>query len=82
MVRCEQVKAHLALGEFDGAAEVFQPVLETAVEHRVGPLVRRVADIASTAQHTSTHTNELRAIFEGATDFIQLPAPDAPRSLS
>jgi hypothetical protein len=49
MVRCQQVKAHLMLGEFDGAAEKLDPVLATAPEHRVGPLARRVDDIKTLA---------------------------------
>ena len=52
MVRCQQVKAHLLAGEFDGAVSTLQPILATAPEHRVRPLMHRVAEIA---QLTTPH---------------------------
>jgi hypothetical protein len=45
MVRCQQVKAHLLAGEFDGARETLIPVLDTTPEHRVRPLFQRVDEI-------------------------------------
>jgi hypothetical protein len=45
MVRCQQVKAHLLAGEFDGACESLMPVLDTMPEHRVRPLLQRVEEI-------------------------------------
>ncbi|MFK4087205.1 hypothetical protein ACI2LF_24070 [Kribbella sp. NPDC020789] len=49
MVRLQLAKAHLMLGEPDGAAEALQPVLETPPEHRVRPLLRRVGEVAELA---------------------------------
>ncbi|MFD7161166.1 hypothetical protein ACFV9C_41735 [Kribbella sp. NPDC059898] len=49
MVRLRLAKAHLMLGEPDGAAEALQPVLETPPEHRVRPLLRRVGEVAALA---------------------------------
>jgi hypothetical protein len=49
MVRLQLAKAHLMLGEPDGAAEALQPVLETPPEHRVRPLLRRVGEVAALA---------------------------------
>jgi DNA-binding XRE family transcriptional regulator len=46
MVRCAQVKAHLLVGEFDGASEALMPVFDTTPEHRVRPLLQRVDEIA------------------------------------
>ena len=37
MVRCQQVKAHLMLGELDGAWESLSPILGTSSQHRVHP---------------------------------------------
>ncbi len=39
MVRLRQVKAHLMLGRLDGAEEALRPVLSTALQHRVRPLL-------------------------------------------
>ncbi|GGS34914.1 hypothetical protein [Actinokineospora fastidiosa] len=50
MVRLQQVKARLALGELDGAADALAPVMATAPEHRVRPLLHRLAEVrAATA---------------------------------
>ncbi len=46
MVRCQQVKAHLLAGEFDGAGEALMPVLDTVPEYRVRPLCQRVDEIS------------------------------------
>jgi transcriptional regulator with XRE-family HTH domain len=81
MVRCEQVKAYLALGDFDGAFEAFQPVLATTSECRVGPLRRRVAEIAALARSDNANTGQLRTIAEAAIDFAPQPAKSARRSL-
>ena len=45
MVRLQQVKAHLALGQLDGAAQALAPVLTTAPEHRVRPLLHRMTEV-------------------------------------
>ncbi|MGH7883829.1 MAG: helix-turn-helix domain-containing protein, partial [Candidatus Dormibacteraceae bacterium] len=45
MVRCQQVKSHILLGELDGAVSSLDPIIETAPEHRVGPLAQRVREI-------------------------------------
>ncbi len=49
MVRCQVVKAHLALGEIDGAEEALRPILLTDPESRVRPLLRRVSEISEMA---------------------------------
>lgn len=46
MVRCQQVKAFLSLGYLDVATAQLSVVAETPAEHRVGPLVQRVNEIA------------------------------------
>jgi len=46
MVRCRQVKAHILLGDFDNAWESLVPVLGTAPEHRVRPLLQIVLSMA------------------------------------
>jgi tetratricopeptide (TPR) repeat protein len=50
MVRCQHVKAYLLMQEYDGAREALTPVLTTAPEHRVSPLVRRVSEIGALAR--------------------------------
>lgn len=82
MVRCQLVKAHLALDQFDGAAEAFGPVLDTSTEHRVGPLVRRVREIAEAATTNDTDSSQRRSMAETATAFVRLPAATARRSLT
>jgi hypothetical protein len=47
MVRCQQVKSHILQGELEGAVASFEPVIETAPEHRVGPLTQRVREITN-----------------------------------
>lgn len=49
MIRLQQVKARLALGELDGAADALAPVLDTAPQHRVRPLMVRLAEAADAA---------------------------------
>jgi hypothetical protein len=49
MVRLQQVRARLALGELDGAADALVPVLATAPEHRVRPLLHRLAEVRKAA---------------------------------
>ncbi|CRK61809.1 Tetratricopeptide TPR_4 [Alloactinosynnema sp. L-07] len=47
MIRLQQVKARLALGELDGAADALAPVMATAPEHRVRPLMARLAEVGA-----------------------------------
>ncbi|GLZ37716.1 hypothetical protein Acsp05_13410 [Actinokineospora sp. NBRC 105648] len=49
MARCQVVKAHLTLGELDGAREALKPILLTDPDNRVRPLLRRVSEIAELA---------------------------------
>ena len=71
MVRLQQVQAHLALGQYDGAAEALTPVLrDTPPEHRVRPLLQRLDEV-----HTQSLTCEqprepiLCTMREAITDF-------------
>jgi transcriptional regulator with XRE-family HTH domain len=52
MVRLQQVRAHLALGQLDGAELALAPVLDTAPEHRVRPLLVRMNDVYTAAAAT------------------------------
>lgn len=45
MARVQQVRAHLALSQLDGAYEALAPVLDTNPEHRVRPLVQRLGEV-------------------------------------
>lgn len=45
MARVQQVRAHLALSQFDGAQEALVPVLETGPEYRVRPLMQRLGEV-------------------------------------
>jgi hypothetical protein len=68
MVRCQHVKAYLLMQEYDGAREALAPVLNTAPEHRVSPLVRRVSEIAGLAQ--GNDSSVLQEVRESAIDFV------------
>ncbi|MGH3625361.1 MAG: hypothetical protein ACRDQ5_26865 [Sciscionella sp.] len=57
MVRLQKVRAHLALSQLDGAELALAPVLDTAPEHRVRPLLVRMNDVY-TAATTSRHASE------------------------
>lgn len=52
MARCQQVKAQLMLGELDGAWEALMPILDTATEYRVKPLIQRVSEISTLAANS------------------------------
>jgi len=47
MSRIQQVKAHLALGDHAAAEDALAPVLATAPQHRVRPLLKRVAEVGA-----------------------------------
>lgn len=80
MVRCQQVKAHLMLGELDGASESLVPVLTTLPEHRVLPLVQRVGEIAQIAEGSAQRAeSEIVAMGEAIADFR---GNSDPKSLS
>ena len=49
MARVQQVRAHLSLGQFDGATEALTPVLGTPAEHRVRPLLQRLTEVRTQA---------------------------------
>ncbi|MGH4013398.1 MAG: hypothetical protein ACRDSL_05585 [Pseudonocardiaceae bacterium] len=70
MARVQQVRAHLALSQFDGAAETLTPVLDTAPEHRVRPLLQRLGEVhaqAATGEQRDEPT--LGALREAIIDF-------------
>jgi hypothetical protein len=52
MARLQQVRAHLALGQLDGAELALAPVLDTAPEPRVRPLLVRMSDVYTAAAAT------------------------------
>lgn len=70
MARVQQVRAHLTLGQFDGAAEALTPVLGTAAEHRVRPLLQRLAEVRAQVM-TCEQQDEpaLCALREAITEF-------------
>ncbi|MGH3837949.1 MAG: hypothetical protein ACRDSF_19950, partial [Pseudonocardiaceae bacterium] len=47
--------AHLTLGQFDGAVEALSPVLDTAAEHRVRPLLQRLAEVSTQTMTCEQH---------------------------
>lgn len=72
MARVQQVRAHLALGQFDGAAETLAPVLDTAPEHRVRPLLQRLGEVLEQAAVACGQRSEpaLSTLREAITDFM------------
>jgi hypothetical protein len=75
MVRLQQVKAHLELGQLDGAAEALAAVLATPTEYRVRPLIHRISEVAAITR-TERYTTEstARAMHEGIREFVRRPA--------
>jgi tetratricopeptide (TPR) repeat protein len=70
MARVQQVRAHLTLGQFDGAVEALSPVLDTAAEHRVRPLLQRLAEVRRQAMACGPQNEPtLRGLREAITDF-------------
>lgn len=49
MARVQQVRAHLALSQLDGAYETLAPVLDTSPEYRVRPLVQHLGEVHTQA---------------------------------
>lgn len=49
MARVQQVRAHLALSQLDGAYEALAPVLDTSPEYRVRPLMQRLGEVHTQA---------------------------------
>ncbi len=81
MARLQQVRAHVALRQYDGAAEALAPVLrDTAPEHRVQPLLQRLGEVlsqSSTVRHRGEPT--LSTMHEEIIDFRrQAVVADAP----
>jgi hypothetical protein len=72
MVRLQQVKAHLELGELDGAIEALDAVLGTPLEYRVRPLIHRMSEIAAVIR-SERYSGEpkARATHERIRDFSQ-----------
>ncbi|MEG8183450.1 helix-turn-helix domain-containing protein [Nocardia terpenica] len=70
MVRCQLIKAHIVLGDLDIALTQLGEVANaTPVEHRVGPLVQRVDEIAQLARSTAGSAPGAVQIGESAADF-------------
>ncbi len=75
MTRVQVVKAHIQRRELDGAAEALAPVLATAPEHRVRPLLHRVAEVGRMVTAPSTANTRLaRGIAAGVAEFGRHPA--------
>ncbi|WP_051183006.1 helix-turn-helix domain-containing protein [Nocardia vinacea] len=73
MVRCQRIKGYIALGDLDVAgAELAGVAATTPAEHRVGPLMQRVDEIAQLARDTAGRTSHVSEIVDAATAFRQL----------
>jgi hypothetical protein len=72
MVRLLQVRGHLALGQLDGAEDALMPVLDTAPEHRMRPLLARMNDVyMAAAKPEHRHGPIAKRIRDAATAFQQ-----------
>jgi hypothetical protein len=72
MARVQVVKAHIQRRELDGAAEQLAPVLATAPEYRVRPLLQRVAEVGKMVDKSNARV--ARGITTGVTEFGRHPA--------
>jgi hypothetical protein len=72
MTRIQVVKAHLAGGDLDGAAEALAPVLATAPELRVRPLLHRVGEVGAMVASSPT-TSAATSMLAAITDFGRHP---------
>ncbi|WP_067647227.1 hypothetical protein [Nocardia harenae] len=72
MVRCQEIKAHVALGNLDVARDQLEHLVGTTpAEHRVGPLAQRVEEIAWMARDIVGA--DARGVVECAADFCRAP---------
>ncbi|MFC8528278.1 helix-turn-helix domain-containing protein [Nocardia sp. NPDC057227] len=72
MVRCQEIKAHVALGNFDVAQAQLEHVAEaTPDEHRIGPLAQRVEEIAWMARDVAAAG--ARGVVDCAVEFRRAP---------
>jgi hypothetical protein len=75
MVRLQQVKARLELGELDGAGEALDAVLATPPEYRVRPLIHRISEVAAITRTDRYGTeSKTRAMHEAIREFVRRPA--------
>ncbi|GAA0602682.1 hypothetical protein GCM10009534_41570 [Kribbella sandramycini] len=72
MIRLQQAKAHLLLGELDGAIDAMQPVLGTALEYRVRPLLHRLGEVTALAE-PFTRTARGRDLRDRLRNFLDHP---------
>ncbi|MGW4241170.1 helix-turn-helix domain-containing protein [Nocardia sp. NPDC004722] len=83
MVRCQQIKAHVALGNLDVVIDELEQVTATPREHRVGPLVQRVGEIAVMARDAANHSSrDVGQIVESAVAFGREADPGTPPELA
>jgi transcriptional regulator with XRE-family HTH domain len=70
MARLQQVRTHLAQDQFEGAADALAPVLQTAPEHRVRPMLQRLTQVQMQAMgHEQRNEPTLTTIGEAIVDF-------------
>ncbi|MFJ4653819.1 helix-turn-helix domain-containing protein [Nocardia sp. NPDC088792] len=70
MVRCQQIKAQVMLGDLDVVTAELEVVAATPPEHRVGPLMQRVEEIAWMARDAAGEgTRGVRAIEDSVAEF-------------
>jgi hypothetical protein len=80
MVRLQQVKARLELGELDGAVEALAAVLGTPAEYRVRPLIHRISEVAAiTRTEQFAGEAKARAMHEGIREFVRRAATGRTR---
>jgi hypothetical protein len=75
MARLQQVKAHLLLGELDGARESLTPVLSTRTEYRMRPLIHRISEVAAlTRAAPFTDDPKAQSLHATIREFTRYPA--------
>jgi len=72
MARLQQVRGHMALGQLHDAEEALMPILDTAPEHRMRPLLVRMNDVyTSAAKPEHRHESIAKRIRDATTTFQQ-----------
>ncbi|ADB35182.1 hypothetical protein Kfla_6179 [Kribbella flavida DSM 17836] len=76
MVQLQLAKAHLELGQLDGATAAVEPVLAVPAEYRVRPLLHRITEVAAQVRSGPYgSTPEAKHLYDAIRDYVRRPTP-------